>query len=72
MAKIDRPLATAKTASSSRLVDRPPGMRPFNIGSRAARRQRARVIVFTFGLLSAVFAASVILRIVVRLPLFHS
>jgi hypothetical protein len=71
MTKIDRLRATPNTASSPRLVDRPPGMMPFSVGSRAARRQRARVVVFAFGLLSAVFAAIMILRIVVRLPLFH-
>jgi hypothetical protein len=63
MTKIDRLYAPAETASSSRLIARPLDEMPFNRGY-AARRQRASVVIFTFGLLLAVFAASMILRIV--------
>ena len=39
-------------------------------GYRGLRRHRARVLLLTFGLVSAVFAAVIALRVVVRLPMF--
>jgi hypothetical protein len=52
------------------IADRPFAF-PKTAGYRGARRRRAQVVLFTFGVFAAVFAAIIILRAVVWLPAFH-
>ncbi|HYC16323.1 MAG TPA: hypothetical protein VEC94_03875 [Pseudolabrys sp.] len=69
MTTIDHPYAKPKIAKQSPFDGSPDVQIQSRSGYRSARRYRARVVLFAFGLFSAAFAAIIVLRIVVRLPM---
>ena len=71
MSMIDHPHAIPQTAKRSSFNRRSTNDRPYASGHGSASRHRAYVVLLTFALLAAVFAAIIALRVAVWLPAFH-
>ena len=71
MSMIDHPHAIPQTAKRSSFDRRSTNERPYASGHGSASRHRAYVVLFTFAILAAVFAAIIALRAAVWLPAFH-
>ena len=69
MTTVDRPYAKTNIRTQS-VPDRSLDQVALHGGDKGLRRHRARALLFTFGLVSAVFAAVIALRVVVRLTMF--
>jgi len=71
MSMIDHPHAIPQTAKRSSFNRRSTNDRPYASGHGSASRYHAYVVLLTFALLAAVFAAIIALRVAVWLPAFH-
>lgn len=67
----NRPRVVTQTARRSSFDRRSTNERPYASGHGSASRHRAYVVLLTFALLAAVFAAIIALRVAVWLPAFY-
>ena len=67
----NRPRVVTQTAKRSSFDRRSTNERPYASGHGSASRHRAYVVLLTFALLAAVFAAIIALRVAVWLPAFN-